>query len=142
MGAQAYFQEVGVRFRTGAWHLLLKINGCLCTRGTRPNGGPVLFLSAAKPKVPRYFLSMSQINPFQSYYYWFFNPRSILLHLSRDLGVKWHIKKAKLFKELTFLGFVRYFSAKIEQSSKMSKTELKNTHLGCFFKLYSILAEK
>ena len=51
-------------------------------------------------------------------------------------------KEAKFFKELTFLGFVCYFSAKIEQSSKMSKTELKNAHLGWFFKVYSILAEK
>ena len=51
-------------------------------------------------------------------------------------------KEAKFFKELTFLGFVRYFSAKIEQSSKMSKTELKNAHFEWFFKVYSILAEK
>ena len=51
-------------------------------------------------------------------------------------------KEVKFFKELTFLGFVRYFSAKIEQSSKMSKTELKNAHLGWFFKVCSILAEK
>ena len=28
-------------FRTGAWHPLLKIDGCLCTLGTRSNGGPV-----------------------------------------------------------------------------------------------------
>ena len=34
-------------------------------------------------------------------------------------------KEAQFFKELIFLGFVRYFSAKIEQSSKMSKTEVK-----------------
>ena len=48
----------------------------------------------------------------------------------------------KFFKELTFLGFVRYFSAKIEQSSKTSKTELKNACFGHFFKVCSILAEK
>ena len=42
-------------------------------------------------------------------------------------------KEAKFFKELTFLGFVCYLSAKIEQSSTMSKTELKNAHLGFFF---------
>ena len=43
-------------------------------------------------------------------------------------------KEAKFFKELTFFSFVRYFSAKIEQSSKMSKTELKNAHLGWIWK--------
>ena len=26
----------------GAWHPLLKIDGCICTRGTRANGGPAL----------------------------------------------------------------------------------------------------
>ena len=51
-------------------------------------------------------------------------------------------KEAKFFKELGFLGLVRYFSAKIEQSSKMSKTKLENAHFGWFFKVYSILAEK
>ena len=51
-------------------------------------------------------------------------------------------KEAKFFKELTFCGFVCYFLAKIEQSSKMSKTELKNAHLGWFLKVFSILAEK
>ena len=50
--------------------------------------------------------------------------------------------EAKFFKEFTFLGFVRYFSAKIEQSSKMSKTELKNSHYGWFFKVSLVLAEK
>ena len=50
-------------------------------------------------------------------------------------GSIWASKEAKFFKELTFLGFVRYFSAKIKQSSKMSNTELKNAHLGLFFKL-------
>ena len=42
------------------------------------------------------------------------------------------LKEAKFFKKLTFLGFVRYFSAKIEQSSKMFKTGLRDAHLGCF----------
>ena len=51
-------------------------------------------------------------------------------------------KEAKFINELIFLGFVRYFSAKIEQPSEMSKTELKNAHLGRFFKVYSILPEK
>ena len=51
-------------------------------------------------------------------------------------------KEAKFFKELTFLGFVRYFSAKTEQSSKMTKTVPKNAHFGWFLKDYSILAEK
>ena len=51
-------------------------------------------------------------------------------------------KEAKFFKELTFLGFVHYFSAEIEQSSKMSKTKLKNAHFGWFLKVCSILAEK
>ena len=51
-------------------------------------------------------------------------------------------KEAKFFKELNFLGFVRYFSAKIEQSSKMPKTELKNAHFGWLFYVYSIWAEK
>ena len=57
-------------------------------------------------------------------------------------GSNWASKEVKFFKELTFLGFVRYFSAKIEKSSKMSKTELKNAHMGWFFKDCSILAEK
>ena len=43
-------------------------------------------------------------------------------------------KEAKSFKELTFLGFVRYFSAKIEQSLKMYKTDLKMPILGGFLK--------
>ena len=51
-------------------------------------------------------------------------------------------KGGKFFKEWTFLGFMHYFSAKIEQSPKMTKTELKNAHLGRFFKVYSILDEK
>ena len=51
-------------------------------------------------------------------------------------------KEAKFFKELIFLGFMHYFLAKIEQSSKLSKTELKNAHLEWFFEVYSILAEK
>ena len=50
--------------------------------------------------------------------------------------------EGKFFKELTFLGFVRYLSAKIEKSSKMAKTELKNAHLEWFIKVYSILTEK
>ena len=50
-------------------------------------------------------------------------------------------KEAKFFKELTFIGFVRYFSAKIEQSSKTSKTELKNAHLGRLLKVLLCLAE-
>ena len=41
---------------------------------------------------------------------------------------------AKFFKELTFLEFVCYFSAKIEQYSKTSKTELKMPILGGFLK--------
>ena len=51
-------------------------------------------------------------------------------------------KGAKFFKELTFSSFMRYFSAKIEQSSKMSKIELTNAHFGWFLKVCSILAEK
>ena len=41
-------------------------------------------------------------------------------------------KERKFYKELTLFGFVRYFSAKIEQSSKMFKTGLRNAHFGCF----------
>ena len=51
-------------------------------------------------------------------------------------------KEAKFFKELTFFGFVHYFSANIEQSSKTSKTQLKNACFGQFFEVCSILAEK
>ena len=51
-------------------------------------------------------------------------------------------KEVKFFKELTSFGFVRYFSAKIGQSSKTFKDELKSACLGQFLKVYSILAEK
>ena len=54
----------------------------------------------------------------------------------------WALKEAKFFKILTFLGLECYFSAKVEQSSKMYKTELENVHLGCFFKVCSFWAEK
>ena len=71
-----------------------------------------------------------------------FDPRIKSHHYSQTWGSSGTSKEVKFFKELTFLGFVRYFSAKIEQSSKMSKTELKNAHLGRFFEVSSILAEK
>ena len=58
-------------------------------------------------------------------------------------GSSWASTEVKFFKELTFLGFVCYLSAKIEQSSTMSKTELKNAHLRwVFFYVCSILTEK
>ena len=52
-------------------------------------------------------------------------------------GSSWASKEVKFFKKLTFLDFMRYFSAKIEQSNK-----LKNVLLWWFFKVCSILAEK
>ena len=51
-------------------------------------------------------------------------------------------KEAKFFKKLTFLGFMCYFLAKIKQSSKTSKIELKDARFERFFKVCSILAEK
>ena len=63
----------------------------------------------------------------------------LVLRLGGSSGAS---KEAKFFKELTFLCFLRYFSAKTEQSSKMTKTVPKNAHFGWFLKDYSILAEK
>ena len=57
-------------------------------------------------------------------------------------GSNWVSKEAKFFTKFNFLGFVCYFSAKIEQNTKTSKIKLKSTCFGWFFEVYSILAEK
>ena len=51
-------------------------------------------------------------------------------------------KEAKFIKEFDFLGFSRCFSAKIEQSSTMSKTWPNCVILGWFFEFCLILSEK
>ena len=58
------------------------------------------------------------------------------------LGTSRVSKEAETFKELKFLGFVRYFSVRIEESSKTSKIQPKTAILGWFFQVCSILAEK
>ena len=50
-------------------------------------------------------------------------------------------KETKNFKELEFLGLGRCFWVRIEESSKMSKTQPKTAIFGRFFKVCSILAE-
>ena len=54
----------------------------------------------------------------------------------------WGSNGASKEAKLTFLNLLRYFSAKIGQSSKTFKDELKSACLGQFLKVYSILAEK
>ena len=51
-------------------------------------------------------------------------------------------KEAKFFKELTFLGFVRYFLAKIEQTLKNCPKQAFFSSVLDIFKDCSILAEK
>ena len=51
-------------------------------------------------------------------------------------------KEVKFFKELTFLGFACYFSAKIEKSSKTSKIQPNCVIFGWFFEVCSMLSEK
>ena len=50
--------------------------------------------------------------------------------------------EAKFHKDFNFLGFVRYFSARIEKSSKRFKFELNDANFEWFFEDCSILAEK
>ena len=50
--------------------------------------------------------------------------------------------EAKFLKVFNFLGFVRYFSARIELSPKTFKFELYDANFGWFFEDCSILAEK
>ena len=69
-------------------------------------------------------------------------PESFHSTSSALLGSSRVSKEAETFKELEFLGLVRYFSVRIEESSKMSKIQPKTAVLGWFFEVCSILAEK
>ena len=51
-------------------------------------------------------------------------------------------KEAKYFKELKFLGLVRYFSSWIEKLLKNCKSTQKSTLFWWFFKVYSIFGWK
>ena len=52
-----------------------------------------------------------------------------------SLGSIWVAIEAKFNEEFKFLGFMRYFSARFQQSSKMSKIEPKNAILDGFLKI-------
>ena len=57
-------------------------------------------------------------------------------------GSSYGSKEAKFIKEFDFLGFSRCFSAKIEKSSKTSKTQPNCVTLRWFLEVCSIITEK
>ena len=72
----------------------------------------------------------------------FFDPFAFHSNSLANWGSSGASIEAKFHKVFNFLGFVRYFSARIEQSSKTLKFEVNNANFGWFFEDCSILAEK
>ena len=71
----------------------------------------------------------------------FLTPDSFRLISVATLGSNWVAIEAKFYEEFKFLGFMRYFSARFQQSSKMSKIEPKNAIFWWFFEVCAILDE-
>ena len=74
--------------------------------------------------------------------FWIQNPFYLTSLGPQSQGSRWESIKAEFHEELKFLGFSLYSPVRIQQTSKMSKNELKNTIFGWFFKVCSNLAEK
>ena len=86
------------------------------------------------------FLQFHDFSPFTTE--GFLTPNSFHSTSLATWGSSWASKEAKSIKEFNFLGFSCCFSARIEQSSRMSKIQPNCVILGWFFEFCSILSEK